>query len=281
MFTIKNSKKIGSFGIICGELFASSKSKLQLDRPLPEKPVSVIIKAQPHFYRLLNIYDCQILVREEEIQFYKKVGDRGADFIIKCIGILDNLSVSQRAIFFEVGEVDLYTYLFIPDTYEKKTLENCALCANILDLYVEMVDNVLPVFKDMNIVYADWKPQNIIIMPSKKIKLCDFGSVLTVDKHIRNPKQVNTMFGSPNLCSTLDWITPYFEDDYKSASFLYCTLAGYTLPWATLKTPTDTDAGSLGLYDIIILMKIVPHLFNLRHIIKHDRPWLFYIDQSV
>ena len=209
--------------------------------------------------------------------FYKKVGEQG-EHIIKCIGILENISLRQSVIFFEKGNIDLYRHCFLPDTFLVKPELDIL---KILNLYVDMVDDVLIVLDRLQLVYCDWKPHNLILCDNNIVKLCDFGSTVSMYETIKNPRKTNQLFGSPNLSCLFDKITPTKSDDHKGASYVYCALAGIQLPWYTLKLQNRPDASVYMLDEIIVLLKSFPHLFNLGTDIRHRRTWLEALDSNI
>ena len=277
MFSIKNTTQSSVGGIVFGDIVAEG-GIWKMDRPIRDG-IRVAIKAHKKFYRDLGITDCGIFSSVAELNFFRRLAAAPSpDRIVSCVGILEN--AKQSVIFFECGDMDLYEYFFETSTYNTKLSTHKA--TQILEEYVRLVDAVLPTLETLNVVYCDWKPQNILVFDGgvPNLKLCDFGSCLVADESVPNPKTTNRLFGSPNLSPLLSRITPSKYDDHKGASYLYCTLAGVALPWLTLRARDVGGDGPLLLLDeTVAWMKCMPHLFNLRFAIKHKRPWLEALDQ--
>lgn len=108
-------------------------------------------------------------------------------------------------------------------------------------------NEILFYFKKKNIVYGDWKFENILIYSeiddilnlnfnNITIKLTDFGSIMKCGEKTENKKNVNIYYGSPFLSHIYDYIQPKFCDDYKSVCYLFYELNLKKLPWKCISS---------------------------------------------
>jgi hypothetical protein len=192
-----------------------------------------------------NLFVLKDDVEQCEIELLKLAKFKDLNkFIVEIIG--DCIDVFKTKIFLEMCNNTVQEYFFEKASYnlEAKHLQKKLEFKQFL-VYMARVffQKVLTFLLSENIVYADWKFDNILLFYGDSsqiynsivnVKLCDFGSVQKANIEIKNVNNINPFFSSPYLNKIFDTIIPTHFDDFKSICYLLYVLNGKPLPWSNI-----------------------------------------------
>jgi hypothetical protein len=222
------------------------------------------LKINKKYLDLTNVYSNSILIdkqfilkgcgesiiKNSEIELLKKAKTKNfnnliVEIIADYIGVFD---IDNRIVL-EMSSCTMQDYFFEPLSYKLKKKNFISL--NEYKGFLEYMacnffKEILNFLIKENIVYCDWKFDNILVFASnnnddkciygdiKNIKLTDFGSVLKNRLKIKNINNINIYFSSPYLSKIFEHITPTHFDDCKAVSYLLYKLNGKNLPWQNI-----------------------------------------------
>ena len=197
---------------------------------------------------LLQISNMFILkedIEQCEIELLKLAKSKGLNkVIVEIIG--DCIDVFKTKILLEMCNNTVQDYFFEKSSYSlqpKHLLKKIEYKKFLVYMVGVFFRKVLSFLLSENIVYADWKFDNMLLFYGDSdqiynsivnVKLCDFGSVQKAGVEIRNVNNINPFFSSPYLNKIFETITPSHFDDFKSISYLLFVLNGKQLPWGNI-----------------------------------------------
>lgn len=168
-------------------------------------------------------------ISEKEYDFNMNLNDCAMNLFVPCYG-----AFSASCLIFEKME---YPLTVVEGGYLAKECQK-----KNVKLFDSFVDKCLDFFATHNLVYSDWKFQNIYHNGKfESFKLGDFGSLMYANVEIPNPKNLNLLFVSPWMFLYAEKITPQFEYDKWSTKCLKHAYRGNILPWSLLKPTHSYD----------------------------------------
>lgn len=172
----------------------------------------------------MKLYDCRSAETEREIQVLKDLGGKGIPYLIDCVeadgksGIVMEY-VEGKSLRALCREQRIWT--------EEEAVETAIKIAEILNRFHRTV----PVM-----VYADLKPENIMLTPTGEVYLVDFGAV------VYEGERGKRLFGTKGYLPPAEEekVTPY-RDTYGLGVILYEMLTGYRVSEGILNGKADVS----------------------------------------
>lgn len=202
-------------------------------------------------------------------------------FFVKVTAISHRHDGSYYKMNFEPNTMASYFEL---DTFKYKTKVSDAEKINLCNKFLVMIENVLLFFSKHNLVYSDWKFDNILIGAEGNLKICDFGGVYIENQEVVNKMNVNQLFCAAPFSYLNKRLTAHKNYDYKSICYLWCVLNNIYLPWLHIKTPdnfTVLEGELLRGITLIYILKTTEewnYITSDKFITKPYGPWVKYMN---
>lgn len=176
------------------------------------------------------------------------------DFLVMLLANVSSIDSYHNGMVIEKAQMDSKTFL---SKIEKEL--DFHLKLQLIELFSLFFEQVLNFLENENLVYGDWKFDNILcffeidvddktnnyliyLLKNRniKIKLTDFGSIMKNNSTIENKNNINIIYGSSSFSNIFKTIYPTFKDDWISVCYMmYEIVEGKQLPWSMMCSDID------------------------------------------
>ena len=136
-----------------------------------------------------------------EIDFLREMKYRDPECKHNCIILYDSFWYRNHlCLLFEPMKCDLRRLL------KNINISHSGLSINAVYTYTKQLLRALQLLKELNIIHADIKPDNILVSTDyRNVKLCDFGSSFKIDEVEITPTVGSRYYRAPEIMIGIKW----------------------------------------------------------------------------